>query len=66
MFGQQLKYKKMWVAYFDILGFATVVAKSPIQRVWRQYDDVLKEVKTWADAAGVYAAWFSDTFLLLE
>jgi hypothetical protein len=56
-----MKYPLCWIAYFDLLGFRSLVENRSIWEVRKCYEEALDEVNRkcyWTPAM-----WFSDTFL---
>jgi hypothetical protein len=58
-------YSLYWVAYFDLLGFKSIVENErEIRRVQERYETALDKIDELKQGHKIKAKWFSDTFLL--
>lgn len=63
---QSRRYPSYWVAYFDLLGFKSMVQQRTIWEVHDCYAAVLEEIRKKIDLRDIKRAWFSDTFLFYQ
>lgn len=62
-----LRYRDRWFAYFDLLGFTSLVETSAIEQVLPIYADALERMRVACQLGkkevGLLSSWFSDTFI---
>lgn len=67
MLRRKLRYTKRWFAYFDLLGFSSLVRTNEIHRVLPNYEKALGAIEEKAGPKrpkGISYSWFSDTFII--
>lgn len=63
-----LRHRERWFAYFDLLGFTSLVESKTIEQVLPVYAEALKRMRVACQLGktevGLLSAWFSDTFII--